>query len=234
MSGRKRHVPAPGWVLAAMALAALAAGAGAAPVRGGLELALGGDFSEHPIFGSEMRHWFPLSGAVTATARLELPAGVSLVAGLGYDQNVRTGGSRITFVPPSGPLTPMVFEFTGQVRERAAVVPLTLEVPIAGGWGAAAGMEWRHVFAAASRIKHASLTGDGVSQTYPGESTWNDFDVDVEDRWAARFALGHRWSGAGGSRSIALRWVHGLHDLGSAPDFEWRHRALQLVLAWSG
>jgi hypothetical protein len=221
------------FALAVVVIASFTAEVAGAPLWPGLELALGCDLSEAPILGTEARHYFPLSGAVTATARLAFPGGVSVVAGAGYDQSVRTEGSRITFIPPSGPVAPAVLEFMGQVRERSSVVPLVLEVAIGGGWGVAAGMEWRHVFATASRVKSASLTSDGTTQTFPGEHTWHEFDVGREDRWAARFALGHRWSGPGGSRSLALRWVEGLQDLSPSPDLEWRHRALQLVLGWS-
>lgn len=219
-------------VRVAMIIAVLLAGASTAaagPLAWGGEFAIQADRSTNNWTSSDSRRLFPFSGSVAARVHWDGPAGMRLAAGAGYEQWVRT--QQISIYDFTGGIFNS-FEALGQVRERSFVVPLEIELRDGRGWTITPGFQWRHVFDGATRVKmmRADFSGQVVEIT---NRSWDPYDPPVRDRWSATFGFGHTWNGEAGTRSLGLRWVHGLTDVQSDPGVEEWHRSLQLVFGWS-
>lgn len=213
----------------ALVLAALASTAAAHPLTWGAEVAVHGDFSTTSgQFIPDSRRYFPPSASVVGQVHWTGPAGVRIAAGAGYEQWVRTRHLDVTLVLGPDELT---LEVLSQVRERSLIIPLELELPIAA-WSLSPGIRWQHVVGYASRIKGLRFTSSTGTDEF-GPEPWEEGDPSVADRWSATFTLARTWRGDAGTRSIGLRWAHGLTDIHTDPDLELFQRSLQLVLGWS-
>lgn len=219
-------------VRVAMIVAVLLAGASTAaagPLAWGGEFAIQADRSTNNWTSSDSRRLFPFSGSVAARVHWDGPAGMRLAAGAGYEQWVRTQQVSLSIFE-GGILNS--FEALGQVRERSLVLPIEIELRDDRGWTIAPGIQWRHVFAGATRVKMAKAEFSGEAAQFADHS-WDPYEPPVRDRWSATFGVRHTWIGEAGTRSLGLRWVHGLTNVQSDPGVEEWHRSLQLVLGWS-
>ena len=204
--------------------------AAARPPAWGGEIVILADQSTNEFVSSDSRRVFPLSGSVTAKLQWEGPAGAWLTIGAGYEQWVRTQHLEIIFFPPGGDFSSI--EALGQVRERSLVLPLEIQFRDRRGWGLSPGVQFRHVFDGATRVKMMRAESSGEVLERTGHS-WDPYSPPVRDRWSATLGFGHTWSSEAGTRTLGLRWVHGLTDVQSDPGVEEWHRSLQLVLGWS-
>ena len=219
----------PTVALAIVMLVTTATTAAAGPLTWGGEFAIQADRSTNNWTSSDSRRLFPFSGSVAALVHWNGPAGVRVTSGAGYEQWVRT--QQIYFSTSLGGILNS-FEALGQVRERSLVLPLEIELRDDRGWTIAPGTQWRHVFAGATRVKMAKADFSGEVVQFADHS-WNPYEPPVRDRWSATFGVRHTWIGEAGTRSLGLRWVHGLTNVQSDPGVEEWHRSLQLVLGWS-
>ncbi len=196
----------------------------------GLEGSVLANFSSAAALGD--RRAFPLSGTLGASLRVPVSGGFALTSGVGWENRVDT--HLLGFSLGAGDHTEILYER----RFRAAVVPLAAEATL-GRWRVGVGAEWRHLFGAAGRTKqlvfsYPDLLGSGTVHEIVGGQPWvEDTDAYHREAMAATASVSRVWSDAGGSRSLGLRWVHGLQEERRDGGTPGKHRALHLVLGWS-